>query len=79
MTPKTPYDIVNKVIKQERRSNPLLASLTRTFSGKKFKFSSRSLRDFECAGLLKSSPFFYGLRTNELAGRRFEQLFSILL
>ncbi|EEO0596292.1 hypothetical protein G6H39_001604 [Listeria monocytogenes] len=49
------------------------------FSGKKFKLSSRSLRDFECAGLLKSSPFFYGLRTNELAGRRFEQLFSILL
>lgn len=37
LTPKTPYDIVNKVIKQERRSNPLLASLTRTFSGKKFK------------------------------------------
>lgn len=38
LTPKTPYDIVNKVIKQERRSNPLLASLTRTFSGKNSNF-----------------------------------------
>ncbi|PZG39592.1 hypothetical protein EOS99_05645 [Listeria ivanovii] len=61
MTPYPPYDIVIKVIKQERRSNPLLASLTWMFSGKKFKLSSRYLRDFECAGLLKSSPFFYGL------------------